>query len=58
MEKFYYIYNPKQANFFVLNGVPVYEIGKGNKGDIYIKFPKNEQSMEVFDRWVKRGQQQ
>ena len=54
MEKFYYIYNPHQANYFVMNGVSVLEIGKGNKGDIYIKFPKNEKSMEVFGRWVER----
>jgi uncharacterized protein (DUF1919 family) len=31
------------------------EIGKGKKGDIFVKFPRNAQSEEVFDRWIKRG---
>ena len=53
--KYFYIYNPTQANFFVLNGVPVLEVGKGNQGTIYIKFPRNAQSEEVFGRWVERG---
>jgi hypothetical protein len=57
MDKFYYIYNPHQANYFNLNGVPVLEIGKGSKGDIFIKFPKNKQSEEVFGRWVERCNQ-
>lgn len=51
---YFYIYNPDQANFFNLNGVPVLEIGKGKKNDIYIKFPRNEKSEEVFSRWIKR----
>jgi hypothetical protein len=42
MKKYFYIYNSTQANFFLLNGVPVLEIGKGNQGNIYIKFPRNE----------------
>jgi hypothetical protein len=55
MKKYFYIYNAVQANFFLLNGVPVLEIGKGNQGNIYIKFPRNEQSETVFSRWVERG---
>lgn len=57
MEKFYFIYNPHQANFFNMNGVPVLEIGKGKKGDVYVKFPKNKYSEEVFGRWVERCKQ-
>ena len=52
---FFYIYNPMQANFFVMNGVPVLEINKGKKGDVYVKFPRNEKSEEVFERWIARG---
>lgn len=58
MNKYFYIYNPIQANFFVLNGVTVLEIGKGNQGHVYIKFPRNDQSEEVFSRWVERGKHQ
>lgn len=54
MDKFYYIYNPHQANFYFLNGVPIIEIGKGAKGDTYIKFPKNQKSEEVFKRWIEK----
>lgn len=52
--KFFYIYNPHQANFFIMNGLEVLEIGKGNKGDVYVKFLRNAKSEEVFDRWISR----
>jgi hypothetical protein len=58
MKKYFYIYNPIQANFFVLNGIQVLEIGKGSKGNIYVKFPRNVQSEEVFSRWIERGKLQ
>jgi hypothetical protein len=54
-DKYFYIYNHIQSNFFLNNGIPVLEIGKGKKGDIYIKFPRNEKSEEVFSRWIERG---
>lgn len=57
MDKYYFIYNPHQANFFNLHGVPILEIGKGGKGDTYIKFPKNEHSQNVFGQWVERCKQ-
>lgn len=50
--KFFYIYNPLQANFFLMNGMHVLEIGKGKQGHVYVKFPRNEKSEEVFGRWV------
>lgn len=52
--KYFYIYNPIQANFFHTNGVPILEIGKGKKNDIYIKFPRNDKSEHIFSEWVKR----
>lgn len=55
--KFFYIYNPEQANFFNSNGIQVLEIGKGKHGDIYVKFPRNDKSEEVFERWIKRGKE-
>jgi hypothetical protein len=57
MDKFYYIYNPHQANFYLLHNVPIIEIGKGGKGDTYIKFPKNEYSTNVFNLWIERCKQ-
>lgn len=50
----FYFYNITQCQFFIQNGVPVLDVGKGSKGDIFIKFPRNEQSEEVFSRWVER----
>ena len=37
----------------VLKGIDL-EIGKGNKGDVYVKFLRNAKSEEVFDRWISR----
>lgn len=54
MAKFYYIYNPHQANYFYMNDVPIVEIGKGGKGDTYVKFPRNEYSEKVFAKWIDR----
>jgi len=54
---FFYIYNLVQANFFLMNGLTAMEVGKGNRGDVYVKFARNAKSEEVFDRWVKRGQE-
>lgn len=57
MEKYYYIYNPHQANYYLMHDIPIIEIGKGAKGDTYVKFPKNEKSEEVFKRWIERCKQ-
>ena len=55
VQKEFYIYNPLQANFFHMNGIPILEIGKGKKSDVFVKFPRNEKSEEVFRRWIERG---
>lgn len=55
MNKYFYIYNFLQFNYFIKMGVPVLEIGKGTTGNIYVKFPRNEESEEVFSKWVERG---
>jgi hypothetical protein len=52
MNKYFYIYNPHQADFFLKMGVPVLSIGKGTQGDIYVKFPRNEESEAVFTEWI------
>lgn len=55
MEKFYYIYNPIQADFMFKQGTEIVEIGRGGKGDIYVKFTKNELSERVFKQWCSRN---
>ena len=54
MNKFFYIYNPDQANYFHMHDIPIIEIGKGKKNDIYIKFPRNNKSEAVFTKWINR----
>lgn len=50
----FYFYNIDQCHYFVQNGIPVLEVGKGKLGDIYLKFPRNEKSEEVFSRWIEK----
>lgn len=49
-----YIYNFQQAKFFINNGLKVDEIGKGEKGDVYIRFVRDEDCESVFELWAKR----
>jgi hypothetical protein len=55
MNKYFYIYNPIQSTFFLEMGIPALEVGKGKKGDFYVKFPRNEESEKVFSLWCERG---
>jgi hypothetical protein len=57
MNKYFYIYNPHQADFFVKEGALVVGVGKGTKGDVFIKFLKDKKCLEIFDKWVVRGKQ-
>jgi hypothetical protein len=54
MNKYFYIYNPHQADFFVKKGALVVGVGKGSKGDVYVKFLRNQKSIEIFNEWVER----
>jgi hypothetical protein len=54
MNKYFYIYNYIQSNFFLKMGIPALEVGKGKRGDFYVKFPRNEASQIVFDIWCTR----
>jgi hypothetical protein len=55
MNKFFYIYNPHQADFFVREGAIVVGVGKGTKGDVYVKFLRNQKCQEIFNEWIERG---
>lgn len=49
--KYFYIYNYYQAKYFIDNGLKVIDIKKGNKGDIYHKFIRDQESEQVFMNW-------
>lgn len=49
--KYFYIYDFKQALFFIQNGACLLDIAKGNKGDIFHKFPRDEKHEELFMQW-------
>ena len=46
-----YIYNNKQALFFIKHGACLEDIGVGSKGDVYHKFPRNEETEKIFTNW-------
>lgn len=54
MDKFFYIYNPEQALYFIQNGAYLMNIGKGSKGDVYYKFPRDKKHDDLFMDWKKR----
>lgn len=47
----FYIYNNKQALYFILHGAPLEDIGVGGKGDVYHKFPRNSETEKIFTQW-------
>lgn len=57
MNKYFYIYNPHQSDYFVKSGATVVGVGKGTKGDVYVKFLRDQKCLEIFDKWVERGKQ-
>ena len=54
MDKFFYIYNPEQALYFIQNGASLMNIGKGSKGDTYYQFPRDDRHEVLFMDWKKR----
>ncbi len=53
-QEYLYIYNLEQAKFFINNGLKVTHIGKGTRGDIFIKFVRDEECEKVFNMWMVR----
>ena len=51
MSKDYYIYNLRQAKFFIDAGLPLVEIGVGTHRDVFHRFARNEESERVFSEW-------
>jgi hypothetical protein len=52
MQTYLYIYNRHQANYFIENGLPVLEFGKGKKDGYYVKFLRDDTANAVFDKWI------
>lgn len=50
-DNFFYIYNPYKANHFIQNGVIPIEIGRGQKGEVYFKYKKTEESSILNEQW-------
>jgi hypothetical protein len=50
-----YIYNFKQAQFFIENGAAVLGCGIGDKGDCYIKFLYDDKYEQAFLKWRARA---
>jgi hypothetical protein len=53
--KYFYIYNFEQSKFFIDSGVPIVEIGKGSRDEVYHKFLRDEKAEQVFTVWVNRN---
>jgi hypothetical protein len=51
-ERFFYIYNRHQANFFIQGGLPVLEVGTGKDDGFYVKFLRNTDANKVFGKWI------
>ena len=52
--KYFYIYDFKQALFFINNGGFLLEIAKGDKGDVFHKFPRDIKHEELFMDWKRQ----
>ena len=50
----YYIYNFNQINWMLEQGCIPISIGKGLKGDIYLRFPRTNEIENVVCKWKLR----
>ena len=48
---YFYIYNYKQALFFLQNGLQVIDIDKGKQNQIYHKFIRDDKAEQIFMKW-------
>lgn len=49
--EYYYIYNRKQALFFIQNGAIPIDIGVGKYRDVYHKFVRDNLVEKLNDKW-------
>lgn len=53
LNNYFYIYNFDQAKFFINMGLPVIDIKKTSRGDVYHKFVRDKESEQIFYKWKK-----
>ncbi len=46
-----FVYNLGQAQFSLDHGLRPVAVGKGNYGDVFLKFERDEATEEVFKLW-------
>ena len=46
-----YIYDVKQNDFFVKQGLIPIEVKKGQTGNVYLKYIRDEKAEQVFNIW-------
>lgn len=54
VKKPYFIYNFEQINWMLKQGCYPEEVGKGMRGDLYLKFGRTPQIEEVVNTWKLR----
>lgn len=52
-KEYFYIYNFKQALFFIQNGLIPIDIDKAKNGDVFHKFNRDKNSEDIFMKWKK-----
>lgn len=52
---YFYIYNIKQASFFLKNGLIPIDIGIGNQKEVFIKFIRDLKAEKIFIEWSRRN---
>ncbi len=51
--RYVFVYNMGQAQFFLDHGLRPVAIGRGTRGDVFLKFERNEATEAVFENWLR-----
>jgi len=54
INKYIFIYNPVQAEFYFSKGITPMKVGKGSKGDVFVQFLKTDELRSAFTEWCNR----
>ncbi len=52
--KYIFVYNLIQAEFYFSKGITPLKVGKGTKGDVFVQFLRTEALKLAFDEWCNR----
>jgi hypothetical protein len=53
-DKYIFIYNLTQAEFYFSKGIAPLRVGMGTKGDIFVQFLKTDELKNAFNEWCNR----